>query len=474
MKRRNVKLIIPYLIIAVLSAIIFTKSFGSGDELWNYNFARNIANGLVPYRDFNMVQTPLSAYIPAAFMAIFGKGLFVHRIVGYLLLFSMIATCYHLCKKVTESSFIGFIAALFVFCVCLPYYIYNYNYLSAFIILIILELEIENNHDSTGRNICLGLLAGILLLIKQNTGVMLLLANVVVCLFNIIKYKKNVKKQLCRIIASIIPLIVFLVYMFEVRALGDFVEYAVLGINTFSHRSTPIELVADAPIFAVFILFIILAYISIAIKIRKEGISPLQLSGVLFGSAWLMITYPLFDAFHLVCVYIPLTPVFLMFVKKRNYKLTEKCVCVFVVLMISFLSVFTFLPTGDEYILSTLNNYENVLMPRTVNENIKIIDNYIEEKIREGYKVRITDDSAVAYKIPIELYEKNWDMLLVGNIGTNSVEDLLESSDKCLYLVYKYTDDLGSQDHFQLIEYIKQSYTKVGEVLFFDVYEEQK
>lgn len=64
-------------------------------------------------------------------------------------------------------------------------------------------------------------------------------------------------------------------------------------------------------------------------------------------------------------------------------------------------------------------------------------------------------------------------MLLVGNIGTNTIDDLLESPDRCLYLVYKYTEDLGSQDHFQVIEYIKQNYVKVEEVLSFDVYEEQ-
>jgi len=39
-----------------------------------------------------------------------------------------------------------------------------------------------------------------------------------------------------------------------------------------------------------------------------------------------------------------------------------------------------------------------------------------------------------------------------------------------LYLVYKYTDKLSMQNHFELIEYIKQNYTKVEEILYFDVY----
>lgn len=54
-----------------------------------------------------------------------------------------------------------------------------------------------------------------------------------------------------------------------------------------------------------------------------------------------------------------------------------------------------------------------------------------------------------------------------------AIEELLETSEKCLYLVYKDTNALGMQNHFQLIEYIQQNYNKVEEVLYFDVYEKQ-
>lgn len=35
-------------------------------------------------------------------------------------------------------------------------------------------------------------------------------------------------------------------------------------------------------------------------------------------------------------------------------------------------------------------------------------------------------------------------------------------------------DNLGKQNHFELINYIKDNYTKIEEVLYFDVYMEQK
>ena len=56
----------PYLFILLIGFLVFLKPFGSGDELWNYNFARNIVGGNIPYKDFSIVQTPLSCYVSAA------------------------------------------------------------------------------------------------------------------------------------------------------------------------------------------------------------------------------------------------------------------------------------------------------------------------------------------------------------------------------------------------------------------------
>lgn len=470
MKNQKIKNITPYLIFAVFCAIILTKPFGNGDELWNYSFAKNIVNGLIPYRDFNIVQTPLSAYIPALFMFIFGDGLFVHRIVGFLLLFAITSLVYHLCKKSTNSIFIGFIAALFIACATLPFYVYNYNYLSALVVLVILEIETREKRDSLCSNILVGILVGTSLLIKQNTGAMLVMANFVVCMFNLLKFRMEKKTQIARVLISAVPMFLFTIYMLAVGALDEFIDYAVIGITTFVHRTTLFELIFEAPFFLIYIAFMLFAYAFMLTRIWKDGATHQKVSGFMFAAAWLMVTYPLFDAFHLVCVFIVLVPAFCIFVKQKEYKRWEKVACISIVVAISALSVLAFLPSDEEYVPSKLNNYENIPIDSEADENIRTVCEYIEQKNEQGYRVRITDDSAIAYKIPIDAYEKNWDMLLVGNVGTNTVEDLLASDEDCLYLVYKHTEDLGGQDHFEVIEYIKANYVKVEEVLVFDVY----
>lgn len=80
---------LPYVFIALFCLEIFLTPFGSGDELWNYNFAKNIAEGLKPYADISVIQTPLSACISGAFFKIFGRGMLTYRVVGYLLMASI-------------------------------------------------------------------------------------------------------------------------------------------------------------------------------------------------------------------------------------------------------------------------------------------------------------------------------------------------------------------------------------------------
>ena len=50
------------------------------DEVWNYGFSHNISLGLVPYRDFNMILTPLYSFVMAIGLRIFGSSMLVFHI----------------------------------------------------------------------------------------------------------------------------------------------------------------------------------------------------------------------------------------------------------------------------------------------------------------------------------------------------------------------------------------------------------
>lgn len=461
---------LPYVVIAIICMSLFAKPLANGDEFWNYNFAKNVADGLLPYRDFNIVQTPLSAYIAGAFLSVFGKGLLVHRILGYFLAVSIFCTAYHLCVKISKTSFISIISVLLLFAVHYPYYIYNYNYLSLFVLLLIFEVEICNEEGRAWKHILVGLLAGITLLFKQSTGALIVLANFFVCLY-LLKHSNHKRCAIIsRALVSGVPALIYVLYLLATGTFADFWEYAVKGIATFSHRTTPIDLIISGPGNIVFFIIIFIGYFMSFKSIRRNGKSNVLISILIFNIAWLMVAYPLCDASHLLCLLVPLTPALFFSVRFKRYKDWEKYVCIVIATVVCVIAITPFSAIGTNYVFSDLNNYKGVVIESSVNERIKTISEYITKKNKEGYNVRIAADAASAYKIPINVYEKDWDMLLVGNIGGNTIESLLSENDKTLYLVYKDSSVLNEQNYFELIDYIKDNYVKIEEVLNFDVY----
>jgi hypothetical protein len=62
-KARLIDIAVFGIAILLFLATVLPRNLANLDEIWNFNFARNIANGLIPYKDFNMLQTPLLPFI---------------------------------------------------------------------------------------------------------------------------------------------------------------------------------------------------------------------------------------------------------------------------------------------------------------------------------------------------------------------------------------------------------------------------
>jgi len=60
-------------IIGLIVSIILIKPLNDLDEMWNYNFSKIILEGRLPYKDFNIIITPLVPYIGAVFLGVFRK-----------------------------------------------------------------------------------------------------------------------------------------------------------------------------------------------------------------------------------------------------------------------------------------------------------------------------------------------------------------------------------------------------------------
>ena len=87
------------LIFVVTFCYTYFISFLNLDEIWNYGFSYNISCGLVPYHDFNMLQTPLLLFLGSIFITIFGNHLWSVHIFNSLLISFMMLVMYKINGK---------------------------------------------------------------------------------------------------------------------------------------------------------------------------------------------------------------------------------------------------------------------------------------------------------------------------------------------------------------------------------------
>ena len=101
------------------------------DEIWNYGFAYNISQGLIPYEDFNMVLTPFYPMLISFFLVLFSSNLLVMHIINSL----MITVMLYLIERVLKLNI-----NIFILILCFPLSVafpsYNLFLLFLFIIRI--------------------------------------------------------------------------------------------------------------------------------------------------------------------------------------------------------------------------------------------------------------------------------------------------------------------------------------------------
>ena len=179
---KHIKKIFPWILIFLLFLItnIFTKEVCS-DEIWMYGFASNISKGMIPYKDFNIVVTPLYLFLLAIPLLIWNNFLMVY-ITQSLILTGM----YYLLYKLLNQKFYVILILPFLF---LEYFTTpQYNILCLFFLILLLYLETREKRN----NKWIGLLLGLAILTKQTIGVFLTIVS-------IIYYRKKEKINIFKI-----------------------------------------------------------------------------------------------------------------------------------------------------------------------------------------------------------------------------------------------------------------------------------
>ena len=495
------KILIFLILFIMILAIIFPKPIRNLDEIWNFNFAKNIADGKLPYKDFNMVQLPLLHYVAAIFLTIFGTELIVMRLLGGLLCAAILFMVFQILILLKVNKSFSWITVLGIYLLFFDYFCFDYNYGTLLVTLIVLYFELkrvmngkEIFYFNLKTDLLMGILIGSTIIMKQTTGLFICVIFILHKLL-LAKSKEDFKSVL-KIIAArgagvIIPALLFILYLIINNIWADFINYAILGIATFSNYIPYMNLLKDEK-FIIKVLsmvapitILIMYYISI---VKQPNNKEKQAIFILFcySIATFIIAFPISDQIHLLIAILPTIISIIYLIWQlciwKKPKIKNKIILYFreffkVLCVVSALVILCYY----SYLLCISINKSKVY---TDLEHFKFVEpfggiyqvrDYILEQKEKGNTVYILDSAAAVYMIPSNNYNKDYDMFLKGNIGNTTEEEQIEKLKQMdslvIILILNPGNDRNWQNPHKVTDYIIKEWNKTGEVFTFDIYE---
>ena len=406
------------------------------DEIWNYGFSHNLYAGLVPYKDFNMIITPVYPFIMSLGFHIFGSSMLVFHIEHAIIL---ICLCVLLFLLIDKKAWIIIALILIPFNVSFP----SYNIFLYFLLVLIIYLEKENRSDYL-----IGFVLGICFLTKHSICLCLILPS--------LYYIKDFKKIGRRFLGFIIPVGIFIFYLVITKSLMPFIDLCILGLFDFASEN-------GKSFNLYFFLFIIMVGITIyfIIKDRKNLVNYYIL-------AFYSIMIPLFDIYHFMVAFLAFLILILSKVKKDIIKpsLFGISIILFAVLLLMdsrFKSKIIY-PNNIKHFEYRFIDYDSILFTNKVNDYIK--KNSDREFVflnSNGYYFRLINDMDISYI----------DLINAGNWGYNGSDKLLneiKNRKNSIFLVDKSELSPIKQSDKQALNYVIDNGKKIGNIDFFDIY----
>ena len=508
-KKKIINILIQFSIFA-LSLVLFlvarlTAPATDLDEVWNYNTANVFAMGLIPYKQVSMITTPLLPMINSIFLKIVFNGIITYRVLMGIVFALIVLFIYLIIRELSSKKLLSYICAFFIGTLLINKFLLDYNYLFLLIVLMIAFLEVrdlkKNENFNFNHNLCVGLLTGLAFLTKQTIGLLL----IIVVIFEVFIYMKKIGFDLkftkfikligVRIFGMMIPITIFLIYLGVNGAFNDFINYAIKGVKEFSN-SIPYYRLFDSndKVVSIISRLFIIVYIPLFITFILECVKNKKMKDELMNIYVLAICsipviaiiYPISDDFHLIVASVfALTVVAYLLIFLLNeidkfvkidvfYKKLLLIGLLFIIILISFKNAIIERNLNiKENVLVSFKHYEGIYVPKYLSNRISDVTDKVRLYSNSGRESIIIDAEAAIYDIVLNKYKKNYDMLLIGNIGERGVEKIIneiKDSHNVYYFVKNPQYALNWQLPEDIIDYIRNNLKYHETVSVFDVY----
>ena len=501
-------------VFAITFSGIINKPIADLDEIWNFNTAKQIGSGLIPYREISMITTPLTSWVTAIFLNIIGVNILNFRILTAIIISLIALVTMLVCKELTGKKLFAFVTTMILTSMLLISYRLDYNVTTILLALIVLlaELKLKKKYSQEikgklpiwANHLIIGILSGIAILNKQTLGLFLAFVVIIVpLLFMKKENKKEIFKDiLYRILGMIIPIAIFVIYLLISNSFKDFIDYAILGIKSFDNSVSYKDLVmgskSEISILTVLVPLIEALTILVILAGRRsrkakkksaletEDFNKLQVLFI-YSLPMLLTIYPIADKIHfLISIYI--SAILIMYelyisiniiIKNKTERIKYLAyILVFMGLMVYplYSNIVYMKNNYSEYSeakKSDIHYYENTIYSDGIDARVNRVTNFIKEAQNKGYRVYIADPEASVIEIPVDLYNKNYSMFLKGNIGKDGEEGIIkeiEESEKCVYIIKQRKYAQNWQAPAKIIDYIRNNLYLVDSVYIYDCY----
>lgn len=477
--KKHDNILVAIILLIIMISDVYKFKINNNDELINFLNTYKMANGLIIYKDTNVIITPLFFYIGKILLILFGQNFVVYRTYNLILTTILYFLTYKILRelKVGKKLSLFYTVMIVAFTSDIKQAGANYNVLAYCIFELGLLLELKMKRGNK-KNIVQGVILFLVFLANQKLAVGYFIA---LCIYNI--SNKNIKDLAKQLITAAFILVIYLAYLYCQENLYNFIDYTVLGIGEFkSNKALDSYFIQDV-IYILLILLTLTIYIMCIITAKDKEKKKTYKLLIIFSSCALILTIPILNYYHLVLSSIlMMTSLLYManniieeFMKEKNVNILitiSTLIFIFIIGIKGILEV-----TGYAIIL----NYGDKNSPffgtatsRELSEEIEKVSEYIQNNDKDTI---VFSTFAPFYSIQLnDLDNKVYDWPLRGNLGKEGEDGLIkqvQELENTQILLYE-SDDRSAEIYqfaYKVVDYIKENMEYVGKIESFDIYQ---
>src|SRR3990167_5254928 len=456
---------------------IHLHGFISYDDGWFLQGAKRIIDGEIPYRNFEFLYNPGGLYLNAIGFLLFGQSILASRIVALINSLIAVFLIYLVGRKIKLNKYLVF-TLIFSYIFWAPGHI-NFVWPVVFCLTLAIVtgfLFLKNSETKSNSKLILlvGFLSALTFLIKQNFGLAIFLADIVLLI--LLKKYRNLKSFLNFFLGHAIVIFLQLLYFLKTESLVIYLKqiYYFTYIKIFKegilNSPLPWEYpgnilfkIAKTGFYALPLIISIYAFLIIFRKKKNDILLFFPLVSIFY---YLFSIRPTTDFVHLPpLIAVSLIPLVLisLYEKRRLIKLGS------LVLLIGFLTLGFYSTFFQSYYRwhppLIKNNYfingprVNIWTDKSEAESIKQAIKYFGEHAKNEEYTFVYNFSPAYYQILNKKNPTPYDYMHWG-VLTNEVEINTVKILKQKRIVHLITDENAYKKQTEIGDFIKKNYKK--------------